>query len=101
MTLDEGLAFLERWLTDHCDGEWESEFGIALTTSECGWHLRVDLVDTELDGRTARMDPADPEGPDWFDVHSDGRHFDASCSLGNLAPVLEAFADFAQADFEH
>ena len=46
------LDYLVAWYAQRCNGDWEHAFGIELETIDNpGWHLKVDLVETGLEGR--------------------------------------------------
>jgi hypothetical protein len=97
MTQPAGFDHLQRWYRDHCDGEWEHEFGIRLATLDNpGWSVEVDLVGTRLEGHVMeRSRTADAAGS-WMFVCSTGQMFQASCDPLSLTAVLAAFQRFAE-----
>jgi hypothetical protein len=47
--MDEILSALQRWYTDHCDGEREHQHGIRIESCDNpGWWVRIDLEGSEL-----------------------------------------------------
>ena len=91
------LDRLGTWYATQCDGEWEREYGITLGTQEHGgWHLRVDLVGTDLAGDELSRDLVARGEHDWVEAWSDGFTFDAMGGPGNLGELLDAFSRFAE-----
>ncbi len=91
------LDALQAWYAAQCDGDWETRYGVMLSTSETsGWELRIDLVGTELEGRElGRIRSAQTPG-DWFEAWCDGYTFRAAGGVDSLDQLLAAFFDFAQ-----
>ena len=90
------IAFLEDWYQRHCDGEWEHDEGIRLTTLDNpGWLLTVHLMGTELEGRVLEALLINRSEKNWVHVSSDGIRFQAAGGALNLGEVLESFREFA------
>jgi hypothetical protein len=46
------LKCLQDWYVSQCDGGWEHTYGISIDTLDNpGWHLKVELTDTNLSDR--------------------------------------------------
>jgi hypothetical protein len=42
---------LQSFFAEHCDGDWEHEFGVEITTTDNpGWHVKIDLSGTRFHG---------------------------------------------------
>jgi Immunity protein 53 len=93
----QALDALQAWYAAHCDGDWESRYGVMLATSEAsGWDLRVDLVCTELEGRELERVRSASTPDDWFEAWCDGYTFRAAGGAESLEQLLTAFFDFAE-----
>jgi hypothetical protein len=92
-----GLRFLQSWYASQCDGEWEHEFGIKIATSDNpGWHVKVDVRETELEGVIVERSRRNLPGGGWLIAWSDGEVFHASCgplSLGDVDALFETVAE--------
>jgi hypothetical protein len=90
--VNDALSWIMRWFSEHCDGDWEHSYGIRLETLDNpGWHLEIDVRDTELDDRAAMEQRIDRSPADWLHVFVRDGKFEAFCGAGNL---LEAFGAF-------
>ncbi|WP_406493161.1 immunity 53 family protein [Streptomyces sp. NBC_01604] len=91
------MRFVQAWYAANCDGEWEHEFGIRMaTTDNPGWHIEIDVSETELEGvLVERVRHELPDG-EWMISWSDGAVFHAACSPLALCYVDELFMTLAQ-----
>ncbi|MFI6095064.1 Imm53 family immunity protein [Lentzea sp. NPDC051213] len=90
------LQFFQRWYAEQCNGDWEHEFGVKITTLDNpGWHVVVDLGDTDLEGRTLDRSKAEPGEGRWIWASSDGQRYESSCDLRSLDDALSGFREFA------
>lgn len=95
MVIDE-FQQLQRWYASHCDGDWEHDQRIRISTLDNpGWRLWINLADTELEGRVAPRTRKEESETSWLDFRSDGEVFDAACGPEGLAGAVAAFLDFA------
>lgn len=61
------LTWLQKWYSEHCDGEWEHGFGITVETIDNpGWSVKICVEDTEL--ASAPFEPVKTEvsETDWI-----------------------------------
>jgi len=87
---------LGRWYASHCDGDWEHDERIRISTLDNpGWRLWINLEDTELEGRVVPRTRAELSELEWLDYQSDGQAFDAACGPMGIGNALEAFYNFA------
>ena len=90
------LDYLVAWYEDHCDDDWEHAFGVSLTTIDNpGWHLKVELTETGLEGSVIPLTRIDRSDRDWVEVKCDGSIFEAYGGAGNLEELLVYFRDFS------
>jgi hypothetical protein len=92
----DGWTFLQDWYARHCDGDWEHDARVRLSTLDNpGWRLWVNLEDTELSGRLVARTGDQSSGEDWVDYRCDGPAFDAACGPRGLGRALAAFRELA------
>jgi hypothetical protein len=94
------LPRLQRWYTRQCDGDWEHQFGVEIRTLDNpGWLVKIDLTDSDLDGR-----PFEPlthgldvqECMDWHSLSTKDGVFEGAGDPSKLAFILQAFLDWAE-----
>lgn len=89
------LSFVGEWYKEQCNGDWEHQYGIRLETLDNpGWFLKVDLVETPLQGRLESRIVVERSDYDWFQTWSDGLCWHAACGIENLTEVLSLFKTF-------
>lgn len=101
------LAPLIEWYNRQCDGYWENRHGINLATLDNpGWILKVDLIDTDLQGRTMpelreglylESDHPDPDSPTWIHCSIRENQFVAASDPSQLARLFALFEAFRAA----
>ena len=91
------LAWLMDWYSSHCDGEWEHSFGVQITTLDNpGWHVEIELTDTELQDRPFEKVEHDLKSDvSWWICSVKDTRFDAACGPRDLATVLAIFRQWA------
>ncbi|MDV3469228.1 immunity 53 family protein [Stenotrophomonas sp. C3(2023)] len=95
--MDTAIALLQRWYSNHCDGDWEHSYGVKIDTLDNpGWILTVDLIDTELSEYSLPRTRVDRSEIDWIQSEiSDGRYIGCGGAL-NLEEIVLQFLDFAE-----
>ncbi|MEU0673121.1 Imm53 family immunity protein [Streptomyces sp. NPDC006172] len=95
------MRFIQSWYASNCDGEWEHEFGIRIaTTDNPGWHIEVDVRETDLQGVIVPREKLDLPGGGWMIAWSDGSVFQAACGplcLGYVDALFERMTEGAAA----
>jgi hypothetical protein len=93
----DALQWLQRWFIDHCDGDWEHTYSIHIETLDNpGWHVSIDIRDTELDDRPAMEQRQDRTPADWLHVFVRDGKFEVYCGAGNLVEALGIFRRWAE-----
>ncbi len=96
--INEDLTWLLHWFATQCNGDWEHEFGIHITTlNPPGWHVTISLIDTELEDMDFEGIAIKRSETDWLFCFIKEGNFEGSCGLFNLPEVLKAFKDWASA----
>ena len=97
------LPRLQCWYAAQCNGDWEHEFGVNITTLDNpGWLVKINLAGTPLDGKT--FDPIrEPIGDrfqkseDWLDCRVEEGLWRGAGDKTKLARILEEFLSWAEA----
>lgn len=89
------------WYQSHCDDSWEHQYGVRLETLDNpGWQLTVDLIHTDLQGRTMievrdGIAPEDhPAAPSWIHCFVRDNKFQGACDPTQVARLFEIFTQF-------
>ncbi|MEU0170014.1 Imm53 family immunity protein [Streptomyces sp. NPDC093516] len=91
------MRYIQSWYASNCDGEWEHEFGIRMaTTDNPGWHIQIDVSETNLEGVLVPRERRDLSGGEWMIAWSDGKVFQAACSPLGLRDVDALFEHVAE-----
>jgi Immunity protein 53 len=92
------------WYQSHCDDSWEHQYGIRLETLDNpGWHLTVDLIHTDLQGRTMAdvcegVSPEEhPTAARWIHCFVRNNKFEGACDPTQVARLFETFTQFSGA----
>ncbi len=95
------FADLIQWYQRHCDDNWEHQYGVRLETLDNpGWMLTVDLIGTDLQGRTMPVlregiDPAEhPVSPQWIQCSVCDNQFKGACDPSQIARLFHVFHQF-------
>ncbi len=84
------------WYKSQCDGDWEHTFGVNIATIDNpGWSLKVDIVETSVEGKTVCEKSMEDED-DWYNIKCDGKVFKAYGDPTKLQFLIEYFTRFIQ-----
>ncbi|MBK1616374.1 rhodanese-related sulfurtransferase [Rubrivivax gelatinosus] len=92
------LAHIQSWYASQCDGDWEHSYGLRIETLDNpGWHVTIDLHDTELAARS--FSPVERRAGefDWVLCKVEAGQFVGAGGAGNLADLLAVFLSWAEA----
>ena len=91
------LTELERWYANHCNGDWEHQEGIEITTLDNpGWRLIINLADTELEGERFETVEEDYDHETaWLRCWVENGKFQAAGGPLELSRMLRIFLDWA------
>ena len=91
----ESAGLLAAWYARQCDGDWEHDAGIRITTLDNpGWSLRVNLRGTDLEGVALETERTESENGAWTVIACDGATFDAAGDEHSLPRLLARFQEF-------
>jgi len=95
-TVTDPTAFMESWFSSHCDGDWEHDTRVEISTLDNpGWFLSINLTASELEGVTLEYAVFRDEDPTWVHCWSDGQKFEAAAGPLGLAQAIDRFRAFA------
>ncbi len=94
------LRRLCRWYQLQCDGDWEHDFGVSLSTLDNpGWRVKINLTETSLELRAFDSLKIERSPDNWIhaDIRTDqGRTiWSAAGGPGNLEEMITLFVDWA------
>ncbi len=94
--MDSPLNYLQEWYSAQCNGEWEHDYGIEISTLDNpGWRLKIRLTDTNLENREFADLRVETTDTDWFHCWVEDGFFNAACGPKNLEQVLSSFKSFS------
>ena len=91
------LAELQHWYAAQTDADWEHSYGICIETLDNpGWHVEIDLVDTELaEHAFTEINDSEPEH-DWMICRVQEGKFIASGGPLMLERLISTFLQWAR-----
>lgn len=97
MNSDDLLTWLQNWYATHCDGEWEEENGVAITTVDNpGWWVKIDLHDTPLEHQPREYEFVENSESDWYAISVEDGIFDAAGDPSKLLFLLQTFRKWVE-----
>lgn len=87
------LAWLQNWYASQCDGMWEQEKRIQITTLDNpGWRVKINLKDTVLMGKKISIkEKGKSDNDNWIDYWVKDDVFEAAGGSRNLVDILNVF----------
>ncbi len=90
------VSFLQQWLREVCNGEWEQTKGVTIESlSSPGWIVTIDLDGTSLDAVPMEPLRAERSSSDWIECRVEQKHFIGSGDPSKLATILHVFETWA------
>ncbi len=91
------LQWIQNWLKDNCDGDWERGDGIQITTLDNpGWELEIDISNTSIANMNIGWILNEKNAQDWYGVKIENQKFTASGDSGKLLFLLELFKEMIE-----
>jgi hypothetical protein len=91
------LARLQSWYLKHCDGDWEHQFGVEITTLDNpGWMVKIELNGTCLEEREFQLVRISRSENDWLFISRTATEIKIGCGPENLEEGLAIFCDWAE-----
>lgn len=91
------FEFLFRWYQEHCDGDWEHQYGVRINTIDNpGWQVEIDLADTELEDVNLEYELLEKSESNWFGYSAKNKIFKAAGDPEKLETLLNKFREIAE-----
>ena len=88
------LQCLQRWYTIHCDGDWEHEYGVSISTLDNpGWDVKINLEDTCLRNAQLEYKLIERSPTNWIGCTVKDGSFNGIGGPENLSEILTYFLD--------
>jgi Immunity protein 53 len=86
------VAALEQWYVKQCNGEWEHSYGVHIDTLDNpGWHVRIDLHETQKQDSSFERVVIDRTETDWIQYWVEKKEFHIACGPTNLSEAIQIF----------
>ncbi len=93
----DSITWIQEWYASQCDGDWEHQCGVEIgTLDNPGWFLKVNLEETDLEGKLLEIKKIERTKEDWIHVWSDKYVFHGAGGALNLEELLKEFKNFAE-----
>ena len=90
------LLKLQNWYKSECDGMWEHGYGIDIgTLDNPGWHVKVDLIGTNLESKHFEEINTDNSVDDWIICKIENKKFIGYGDSQKLKEILQIFLEWA------
>lgn len=91
------LTELQQWYASNCNGDWEHGDGVKIETLDNpGWHLKIELEETNLQNCSFISIDIDNNENDWYICKVDKNKFEAFGDPTKLTKLIEIFLDWAK-----
>lgn len=91
------LEWIENWYSSHCNGDWEHQHGIKISTLDNpGWSLEIDLGETPLEDLEFDWGLNEKSENDWLAISAKNNKFRAAGDPKKLGIMLSKFREIAE-----
>jgi len=86
------MQWLEEWVVNNCDGDWEHSQGIQVSTLDNpGWSLSINLEGTILEEKHFEPIKIERSDTDWIHCNVQETTFRGFCGVRNMHELLLMF----------
>ncbi len=86
------MMWMQDWFQKHCDGDWEHEKGITISSLDNpGWSVEIYVVNTELENKQFTPVKIDKGQLDWLHCKVEDGFFKGYGGPKNLLQILDMF----------
>lgn len=86
------IAWLEAWYQHNCDGNWEHSYGVKIETLDNpGWHVKIDLSETNYAGLKSEELRQDADNDDWLSCSITNGIFNGYGDCKKLGVIIHIF----------
>lgn len=95
---DNLLLWLQGWYVELCNGDWEHQYGVVISTLDNpGWLLTVDLYETVFEGKSfMTIDETGRSDTDWIYCKVENGSFQGAGGPHNLVEILRVFRNWVE-----
>jgi hypothetical protein len=91
------IEWLQLWYSNQCDGDWEHQYGIQLTTIDNpGWYLVVDLIYTPFQDLIIEIENFDVSETDWYGYKVQEGKFEGFGDPSKLEILIGKFKEIVE-----
>lgn len=91
------LQWLQEWFRSQCNGSWEHTYAIRIDTLDNpGWGVRIDIYETELEGKAFEKIENLDDDDDWMVCEVKKGKFIGGGDTSKLEKILQVFKDWAE-----
>lgn len=88
------IEWLQKWYSDHCDGDWEHEHPISLISLDNPrWSLSIDVKDTKLENLNIPPTMNKISEDDWVGYSLKNGVFEAGGDVFKINRLIEIFKE--------
>ena len=91
------FEFLLQWYQNHCDGDWEHQYGVRINTIDNpGWQVQIDLAETEMEEMALDYRLIENSETDWVGCSITNKVFVGAGDPAKLGTILGVFKEMAE-----
>ena len=91
------IKWLEEWYISQCNEDWEHIFGIKIdTVDNPGWHVQIDIEDTELEEKGFDMYRNYINDKDWVICQVKDKKFNGGGDPTKLNEIIRIFKEWVE-----
>ena len=91
------IEWLQRWLTDQSNEDWEHRFGITITSLDNpGWAVAIDLEETGLERSVFVPINEERSESNWLICRVNDKRFEGFGGPANLGEIIEVFREWSE-----
>lgn len=93
------IKWLKRWYKSQCDGDWEHCYGVEISTLDNpGWSVKIDVRETEAEGRPFERIFIDKGDDDWYVCQVQDEVFQGSGDPDKLETLISVFRKWYESE---
>ena len=92
------LEWIQNWLKENADGEWEKGDAVQITTidSPLGWDVEIDISKTSIANLEIKWILNENGKQDWYGVKIQNQRFRAAGDASKLTFLLNLFREMIE-----
>ncbi len=95
--MEDILQRVQIWYSAHCDGDWEHQYGVSISTIDNpGWEVTIDFDQTPLSDIKFESITINRTEENWLRCFVKDDQFKGFGGTNNLSEILTIFLDWAK-----